>query len=109
MKYRLVVAPGPRQPRQTGHTNQLAAGPCPSHRNAAPPGIRDNHNTGLCDTQDTALLGYSPRNSTGHFMEQRFTFDQIANVYRAARPGYPEALVDDVLSRADLKPNDAIF
>ncbi|MBO0754714.1 MAG: class I SAM-dependent methyltransferase [Bradyrhizobiaceae bacterium] len=42
-------------------------------------------------------------------MEQRFTFDQIASVYRAARPDYPEALIDDVLSYADLKPNDKIF
>ena len=31
-------------------------------------------------------------------MEQRFAFDQIANVYKAARPDYPEALVEDVVS-----------
>jgi SAM-dependent methyltransferase len=42
-------------------------------------------------------------------MEQRFTFDQIANVYRAARPDYPEALVDDVLSCAGLTPDDRIL
>lgn len=42
-------------------------------------------------------------------MEQRFTFDQIASVYRAARPDYPEALIDDVLSFAGLKPNDRIL
>lgn len=42
-------------------------------------------------------------------MEQRFTFDQIANVYRAARPDYPEALIEDVVSFADLKPDDKIF
>ena len=42
-------------------------------------------------------------------MEQRFTFNQIAGVYRASRPDYPEALIDDVLSYADLKPNDRIF
>jgi hypothetical protein len=34
-------------------------------------------------------------------MEQRFTFDQVANVYRAARPDYPDALIDDVVSYAD--------
>ena len=42
-------------------------------------------------------------------MEQRLAFDQIANVYRTARPGYPEALVEDVVSYADLKQNDKIL
>ncbi|WFU19238.1 class I SAM-dependent methyltransferase [Bradyrhizobium sp. CB3481] len=42
-------------------------------------------------------------------MEQRFTFDQIARVYRVARPDYPQALVEDVLSYADLKPDDRIL
>jgi SAM-dependent methyltransferase len=42
-------------------------------------------------------------------MEQRFTFDPIASIYRAARPDYPEALIDDVVSYADLKPNDKIL
>ena len=42
-------------------------------------------------------------------MEQRFAFDQIADVYRAARPDYPEALIDDVISYADLKQNDNIL
>jgi SAM-dependent methyltransferase len=42
-------------------------------------------------------------------MEQRFTFDQVASVYRASRPDYPEALVDDVLAYAGLKPTDAVL
>jgi SAM-dependent methyltransferase len=42
-------------------------------------------------------------------MEQRFTFDQVAAVYRAARPDYPQALVDDVVSYAGLKPSDRIL
>jgi len=42
-------------------------------------------------------------------MEQRFAFDQIANVYKAARPDYPEALIDDVVSYADLKHSDKIL
>jgi ubiquinone/menaquinone biosynthesis C-methylase UbiE len=42
-------------------------------------------------------------------MEQRFSFDQVANVYRAARPDYPVALIDDVLAYAGLKPGDAIL
>ena len=42
-------------------------------------------------------------------MEQRFTFDQVASVYGRARPDYPDALVDDVVSYADLKLNDRIF
>ncbi|MGY3448195.1 class I SAM-dependent methyltransferase [Bradyrhizobium sp. USDA 4353] len=40
-------------------------------------------------------------------MEQRFTFDQVANAYRTSRPGYPEALIDDVISFANLEPTDA--
>jgi ubiquinone/menaquinone biosynthesis C-methylase UbiE len=42
-------------------------------------------------------------------MEQRFAFDQIASLYKAARPDYPEALIEDVVSYADLKPNDKIL
>jgi SAM-dependent methyltransferase len=42
-------------------------------------------------------------------MEQRFVFDTVAGVYGRTRPDYPEALVDDVISYADLKPNDRIF
>lgn len=42
-------------------------------------------------------------------MEQRFTFDQVASTYSQARPDYPDALVDDVLSYADLTPNDKIL
>jgi ubiquinone/menaquinone biosynthesis C-methylase UbiE len=42
-------------------------------------------------------------------MEQRFAFDEIANLYKAARPDYPEALIEDVVSYADLKPNHKIL
>ena len=42
-------------------------------------------------------------------MEQRFTFDQVASVYSKARPDYPDALVDDVVAYAALKPADRIF
>ncbi|MGB7976971.1 MAG: class I SAM-dependent methyltransferase [Roseiarcus sp.] len=42
-------------------------------------------------------------------MEQRFTFDQIADLYRATRPDYPEALIEDIVSFADLKPDDKIL
>jgi hypothetical protein len=31
---------------------------------------------------------------------ERFTFDQVASVYSKARPDYPDALVDDVVSYA---------
>src|SRR5713226_844608 len=50
-----------------------------------------------------------PPGSTAQSMEQRFTFNQVASVYRDARPDYPEALIDDVVSYAGLKPNDAIL
>ena len=42
-------------------------------------------------------------------MEQRFTFDQVASVYRASRPDYPEALIVDVLSYTKLKPTDTVL
>ena len=42
-------------------------------------------------------------------MEQRFTFKQVASAYRASRPDYPEALVDDVVSYAALKPGDPVL
>jgi trans-aconitate methyltransferase len=42
-------------------------------------------------------------------MERRFTFDQVANLYNAVRPEYPEALIEDVVSYADLKQNDKIL
>lgn len=42
-------------------------------------------------------------------MEQRFAFNQVASVYTTARPSYPDALVDDVISYADLKPGNAIL
>jgi SAM-dependent methyltransferase len=42
-------------------------------------------------------------------VEQRFQFDEIANLYEAARPGYPDALIEDVVSYADLKLNDRIL
>jgi len=45
----------------------------------------------------------------GLFMEQRFTFDQVASVYKASRPDYPEALIDDIVSYAKLKPNDTVL
>jgi len=39
-------------------------------------------------------------------MEQRFAFDQVANLYRAVRADYPEALVDDVVAYAGVTPDD---
>jgi SAM-dependent methyltransferase len=42
-------------------------------------------------------------------IEQRFSFDQIADAYRAARPDYPEALVQDVVAYAELKQEDKIL
>jgi SAM-dependent methyltransferase len=42
-------------------------------------------------------------------MEQRFAFNQVASVYRTARADYPEALVDDVISYARLRPDDAVL
>jgi len=37
-------------------------------------------------------------------MEQRFTFDKVADLYDAARPNYPSALFDDLVAVANLEP-----
>jgi ubiquinone/menaquinone biosynthesis C-methylase UbiE len=42
-------------------------------------------------------------------VEQRATFDRVADLYDSARPGYPESLVDDVIATAGLAPGDAIL
>jgi SAM-dependent methyltransferase len=42
-------------------------------------------------------------------MEQRFVFDQVASLYSASRPDYPEALVDDVLCYAAVRSGDRIL
>ena len=42
-------------------------------------------------------------------MEQRFTFDEAASLYNAARPDYPAALRDDVVSIVGLGLDDAIL
>jgi SAM-dependent methyltransferase len=42
-------------------------------------------------------------------MEQRLAFDQVAATYAAARPDYPEALIDDVLADAGLQPGERIL
>jgi ubiquinone/menaquinone biosynthesis C-methylase UbiE len=60
----------------------------------------------IADGSNTHLPGQFDQ---ANLMEQRFTFDEVASVYSKARPHYPDALVDDVVSYADLKPNDRIF
>jgi SAM-dependent methyltransferase len=60
----------------------------------------------IADGSNTHLPGQFDQ---ANLMEQRFTFDQVASVYGKVRPDYPDALVDDVVSYADLKPNDRIF
>ncbi|HTW33607.1 MAG TPA: class I SAM-dependent methyltransferase [Rhizomicrobium sp.] len=42
-------------------------------------------------------------------VEQRFTFNQVAQLYDAARPSYPEALFDDCIAAAALRPGEAIL
>lgn len=42
-------------------------------------------------------------------MEQRFTFDSVANLYSSARPIYPEALFEDVIAFAGLSNHDTIL
>jgi SAM-dependent methyltransferase len=42
-------------------------------------------------------------------LEQRFSFNEIAALYDAARPGYPDALFGDVIAAAELAPDDSIL
>jgi ubiquinone/menaquinone biosynthesis C-methylase UbiE len=42
-------------------------------------------------------------------MEQRFTFNAVAELYDRARAGYPPALYDDLIALADLSPGDPIL
>ena len=41
--------------------------------------------------------------------EQRVTFDQVALEYDQVRPGYPEALFDDVVTRSHIPPDGRIL
>lgn len=60
-------------------------------------------------TEDGSDTHLARRFRQENLVEQRFTFDQVASIYSHARPAYPDALVDDVVAYADLKPNDRIF
>ncbi|HIF97346.1 MAG TPA: class I SAM-dependent methyltransferase [Myxococcales bacterium] len=42
-------------------------------------------------------------------VEQRFTFDEIGDLYDRYRPGYPEALFEDLLSLSGISPSDRIL
>ena len=42
-------------------------------------------------------------------MEQRFTFNQVAELYDQARAGYPHALYDDLIGLANLSAGDAVL
>jgi len=42
-------------------------------------------------------------------VEQRATFNTIADLYGSARPGYPDALVGDIIAFAALSPGDAVL
>jgi len=42
-------------------------------------------------------------------MEQRFTFNTVADLYDQARAGYPKALYDDLMAFANLTAGDAVL
>ena len=42
-------------------------------------------------------------------MEQRFTFNKVAELYDQARAGYPQALYDDLMELANLSAGDAVL
>jgi len=50
-----------------------------------------------------------PALEKGQSMERRFLFDKVADLYDAARPGYPDALLDHVVAFAGLEPGDSIL
>lgn len=41
--------------------------------------------------------------------EQRFVFDEVAELYERVRPSYPEALVDDVIALSGIAPGGRIL
>jgi cyclopropane fatty-acyl-phospholipid synthase-like methyltransferase len=42
-------------------------------------------------------------------MEQRFTFNQVAELYDQARAAYPQALYDDLMEFANLSAGSAVL
>ena len=42
-------------------------------------------------------------------MEQRFTFNKVAELYDQARAGYPQALYDDLMELANLSAGEAVL
>ena len=42
-------------------------------------------------------------------MEQRFTFNKVAELYDQARAGYPQALYDDLMEFANLSAGDSVL
>ena len=42
-------------------------------------------------------------------MDQRFAFNEVAELYDAARPNYPSDLIHDVIAAADLTREDAVL
>jgi ubiquinone/menaquinone biosynthesis C-methylase UbiE len=55
----------------------------------------------------TIVAGHGQK--SGGWMEQRFLFNQVADLYDQARAGYPPALFDDVASAAKLSPGDRML
>jgi SAM-dependent methyltransferase len=88
--------------RACRHTGKLFSDPLPPERG-------QSGQTGCARHENWLYWAISARGPTAQPMEQRFTSNPVANVYKAARPDYPDALVDDVVSYAGLKPNDAIL
>ena len=42
-------------------------------------------------------------------MERRFTFDAVAELYETSRPGYPDALFDQIVRHSRLNAGDAVL
>src|SRR3954471_21940981 len=60
--------------------------------------------------QRSGLLQQSPIRTLG-VMERtrlRATFDEVAELYDRARPGYPRALLDDLVALARLTPGSRV-
>jgi SAM-dependent methyltransferase len=47
--------------------------------------------------------------NTGATVEQRFTFDEVAELYDRRRPSYPEALVEDLLVLSGIPSDGAVL
>ncbi len=64
---------------------------------------------GEVSTNPSGRAGACSQIETGMPREQRFLFDEVAELYDRARPRYQQVLFDDVISLSGIAPNGRIL